>query len=77
MFTTTPHNLSDAQFGLLLVVVYPLLGGSLVLYNAYRMGRLKWKPSKPANPRLVTFVILLGIILIPLLLSVIDSIVAQ
>ena len=77
MFTTTPHNLSDAQLGLLLVVVYPLLGGSFVLYNAYRMGRLKWKPSKPANPRLVTFVILLGVILIPLLLSVIDSIVAQ
>ena len=77
MFTTTPHNLSDAQLGLLLVVVYPLLGGSFVLYNAYRMGRLKWKPGKPANPRLVTFVILIGVILTPLLLSVIDSIVAQ
>ena len=49
-----PHNLSDGQLGLMVVVILPILGGLFWLYNAYRMGRLKWKPKGPANPRLVT-----------------------
>jgi len=57
------HNLSDGQLGLLVVVILPLLGGSFWLYNAYRMGRLKWKPKGPANPLLGTFVIFIGIVL--------------
>ena len=48
-----PHNLSDGQLGLMLVVVLPILGGLGWLYNAYRMGKLKWKPNGPANPRLL------------------------
>jgi len=65
-----PHHLSDSQLGLMLVVVLPLLGGSFYLYNAYRMGKLKWKPTRPANPRLVTFVIFIGMILVTVLLAV-------
>lgn len=49
-----PHNLSDGQLGLMVVVILPLLGGLFWLYNAYRMGKLRWKPKGPANPRLVT-----------------------
>lgn len=49
-----PHNLSDGQLGLMMVVILPLLGGLFWLYNSYRMGRLKWKPKGPPNPRLVT-----------------------
>jgi len=57
------HNYNDAQFGLLVAAILPLLGASLWLYNAYRLGKLKWKPTRPANPRLVTLVIFIGIIL--------------
>ena len=65
-----PHHLSDNQLGLMLVVVLPLLGGAFWLYNAYRMGKLKWKPTRPANPRIVTFIIFLGIILVTALLVI-------
>jgi len=65
-----PHHLNDTQVGLMLVVVLPLLGGSFYLYNAYRMGKLKWKPTRPANPRLGTFVIFIGIILVAVLLAI-------
>ena len=62
------HNLSDTQLGLMLLV-FLLLGGLFWLYNAYRMGKLKQKPSGPANPRLVTFVIFLIIVLAVVLLA--------
>ena len=65
-----PHHLSDNQLGLMLVVVLPLLGGSFWLYNAYRMGKLKWKPTRPADPRLVTFIIFVGVILVTVLLAI-------
>ena len=65
-----PHHLSDNQLGLMLVVVLPLLGGSFWLYNAYRMGKLKWKPTRPADPRLVTFIIFIGVILVTVLLAI-------
>lgn len=65
-----PHHLSASQLGLMLVVVIPLLGGSFWLYNAYRMGKLKWKPASSANPRLVTLVIFIGILLVSVLLAV-------
>ena len=58
-----PHNLSDIQLGLLFVVVLPILGGLIYLFNAYRMGKLPWKPAAPANPRVVCAVVLIGIIL--------------
>ena len=60
-----PHtyNLSDHRLGLLLLVILPVLGGLLWLYNAYRMGKLKRKPSVPANPRLMTVVMFLVIVL--------------
>lgn len=66
-----PHtyNLSDHQLGLLLVVLLPVLGGLLWLYNACRMGKLKRKPTAPANPRLVTVVIFLIIVLAVVLLA--------
>lgn len=66
-----PHNLSDGQLGLMLAVILPVMGGLICLYNAYRMGRLKWKPKGPANPRLVVLVILAGIILAGVLLAVV------
>ena len=65
-----PHHLSDNQLGLMLVVVLPLLGGFFWLYNAYRMGKLKWKPTRPADPRLVTFIIFIGVILVTVLLAI-------
>ena len=58
-----PHNLSAAQLGFLVAVILPLWAGGFWLYNAWRMGRLKWKPKKRANPHLVCAVILLGIVL--------------
>jgi len=66
-----PHHLNDTQLGLMLVVVLPLLGGYSCLYNAYRMGKLKWKPTRPANPRLATFIIFIGIILVAVMLAVV------
>lgn len=56
------HTLHDGRLGIL-VVILPLLGGGAWLYNAYRLGRLKWKPKAPANPRLVTLVLFLFIFL--------------
>ena len=64
-----PHNLSDGQLGLMVVVILPLLGGLLWLYNAYRLGRLKQKPTGPVNPRLITLGIL-GIIALSVALLV-------
>ena len=67
-----PHALSDARLGLLLIVL-PLVGGLCWLYNAYRMGKLNWKPAKPANPRLVSLFILAGILTAILLLVLADQ----
>ena len=64
-----PYALSDSQFGLAVVVIFPILGGLYWLYNAYRMGRLKWKPTGPATPRVVCFVIFLMIVLFSLLMA--------
>ncbi|MBE6963229.1 MAG: hypothetical protein E7443_01340 [Ruminococcaceae bacterium] len=66
-----PHHLSDTQLGLMLVIILPVMGGLICLYNAYRMGKLKWKPKSPANPTLITLVILAGIILAGVLLAVV------
>ena len=63
------HALSDARLGLLLIVL-PLVGGLCWLYNAYRMGKLNWKP---ANPRLVSLFILAGILTAILLLVLADQ----
>ena len=57
-----PHNISDSSFGLL-VVLLAAAGGLICLYNAYRVGRLPWKPKGPPNPKLVCLVILAGILL--------------
>ncbi|MBQ4600522.1 MAG: hypothetical protein IJB17_02705 [Oscillospiraceae bacterium] len=65
-----PHHLSDNQIGLMLVVVLPILGILIWLYNAYRMGKLKWKPKGPASPRLVTVGVFLFILLATALLIV-------
>ena len=66
MFRNIPHTLSDARLGLL-VILLAVAGGAIWLYNAYRLGRLPWKPKGPANAKLVCAVILLGIILVPVL----------
>lgn len=67
-----PHNLSDGQLGLMVVVILPILGGLFWLYNAYRMGKLKWKPRRNANPRLVTLGILALIIVSVVLLTLVE-----
>lgn len=67
-----PHTLTDSQLGLMVVVILPLLGGLFWLYNAYRMGRLKWKPKGPANPRLVTLGVF-GIIVLSFALLVLSE----
>jgi len=67
-----PHNFSDGQLGLMVVVILPLLGGSFWLYNAWRLGRLPWKPKGLPNPRLVCLVILAGIILAGVLLAMVS-----
>jgi len=66
LFRNVPHTLSDARLGLL-VILLAVAGGAMWLYNAYRLGRLPWKPKGPANAKLVCAVILLGIILVPVL----------
>lgn len=66
MFRNIPHTLSDARLGLL-VVLLAVAGGAMWLYNAWRLGKLPWKPKGPANAKLVCAVILLGIILVPAL----------
>lgn len=67
-----PHNFSDGQLGALIIIVLPVLGGLGWLYNAYRLGKLRWKPTKPANPRLACLVILLGIFLTAVLLAMLE-----
>ena len=67
-----PPNLSDGQLGLMVVVILPILGGLFWLYNAYRMGRLKWKPKGPANPRLVTLGVF-GIIVLSVALLILSE----
>ena len=62
MFRFFPHNHSDADLGLL-VVLLAAAGGLISLYNAWRMGRLPWKPKGPPNPKLVCLVILAGLLL--------------
>lgn len=57
-----PHSLSDSSFGLL-VVLLAVAGGLICLYNAWRMGRLPWKPKGPPNPKLVCIAIVAGFIL--------------
>ena len=66
MFRNIPHTLSDARLGLW-VVLPAVAGGAMWLYNAWRLGKLPWKPKGPANAKLVCAVILLGIILVPAL----------
>ena len=66
MFRNIPHTLSDAHLGLLLILLI-VAGGAIWLHNAWRLGRLPWKPKGPANPKLVCAVILLGILLVPAL----------
>lgn len=66
MFRNVPHTLSDARLGLL-VILLAAAGGAAWLYNAWRLGRLPWKPKGPANAKLVCAVILLGILLVPVL----------
>lgn len=71
MFRNVPHTLSDARLGLL-VLLLVVAGGLICLYNAYRMYRLPWKPKGPANPRRVTLVVALGLILAFVLMFVLD-----
>ena len=66
-----PHNLSDSSFGLL-VVLLAVTGGLMWLYNAWRLGRLPWKPKGPPNARLVCLVILAGILLTMVLAFLVD-----
>ena len=66
MFRNVPHTLSDARLGLLVILLI-VAGGAMWLYNAYRLGRLPWKPKGPPNAKLVCAVILLGILLVPVL----------
>jgi len=66
LFRNVPHTLSDARLGLLVILLI-VAGGLIWFYNAYRLGRLPWKPKGPANARLVCAVILLGILLVPVL----------
>ena len=66
-----PHNLSDSSFGLLVVLLLAA-GGLMWLYNAWRLGRLPWKPKGPPNPRLVCLVILAGIVLMGVLAFLVD-----
>ena len=67
-----PHNLSDGQLGLMVVVILPILGSLFWLYNAYRMGKLKWKPKGPANPRLATLGVF-GIIVLSVALLILSE----
>ena len=54
----------------MLLVIIPVIFGLFWLYNAYRLGRLKWKPKRQANPRLVCLAILFIIIVSVVLLLV-------
>lgn len=71
MFRNVPHNLSDARLGLLVILLIAA-GGAIWLYNAWRLGRLPWKPKGKANPRLVSLVIVLGVVLAMVLAALVD-----
>lgn len=71
-FPRFPYKFSDGQLGLMLVVIIPVIFGLFWLYNAYRLGRLKWKPKRGANPRLVCLAILFIIIVSVMLLSAVE-----
>lgn len=71
MFRNVPHTLSDARLGLLVILLI-VAGGLITLYNAYRMYRLPWKPKGPANPRRVTLVVALGLILAMALIFILN-----
>ena len=64
--------LSDGQLGFMLMVISPVIFGLFWLYNAYRLGRLKWKPKRQANPRLVCLAILFIIIVSVVLLLAVE-----
>ena len=66
MFRNVPHTLHDARLGLL-VLLMAAAYGACRLYNAWRLGKLPWKPKGPANPKLVGLVVFLGILLVPVL----------
>ena len=72
LFPRFPHKLSDGQLGLMLLVIIPVIFGLFWLYNAYRLGRLKWKPKRQANPRLVCLAILFIIIVSVVLLLAVE-----
>jgi hypothetical protein len=67
-----PYNFNDSQLGLLITIVLPLVGGLGWIYNAYRMGKLRWKPTHPVNPRLACLVILIGVLMTGVLLAMVD-----
>ena len=62
MFRFFPRSFSNAQIGLL-VLLMAAAGGACLLYNAWRLGKLPWKPAGAPNPRLVCLVVFLGIVL--------------
>lgn len=62
MFRNVPHTLSDARLGLLVILLIAA-GGAIWLYNAWRLGKLPWKPMGAPNARLVCLVVFLGIVL--------------
>ena len=66
-----PHSLSDSGLGLL-VVLLAVAGGLIWLYNAWRLGRLPWKPKGPPNAKLVCLVIALGFVLVMALAFLVD-----
>ena len=66
-----PHPLSDASLGLL-VVLLAVAGGAMWLYNAWRLGKLPWKPKGPPNARLVCAMIPLGLALMIVLAVLVD-----
>ena len=66
-----PHNLSDGQLGLLIVIILPVVSGLGMLYRLYRVGKLRGKPTRPVNPLKAYIVILLGILLMSMLLALV------
>ena len=66
-----PHTLSDSSLGLL-VVLLAVAGGAVWLYNAWRLGKLPWKPKGPPNARLVCAMIPVGLVLVVVLAFLID-----
>ena len=58
-----PYSLSDSSVGLLVILLL-IAGGLMWIYNAWRLGRLPWKPKGAPNPKLVCAVILTGILVV-------------